>query len=332
VNFEFVCSMEKKFSRQSIVVDQSLESHEILVAPTSVGICGSDLYHFLSPQMGGLRLGHEWIGRVLETGSEVSNVKVGDMITTSATLGCGECEYCLEQKVNLCVRGDHLGSDKKGAICSVLKFKDFNAIKIQNDQSEEVLLEVMAVAEQAMQMLPFAPRKVLVLGAGTVGVLCAFLFKEKNIDCTIVEKSDFRIEKSKLLGLPVISLAQAIIGDFKNKFDLVIDATNDRSGKGGWNYLSYFGAKNFHAIIIGKYLNLVSLNSNELAKLNGSIGFMRGVPLSTLQLTVNKWSGRLRELGSSIITHRFGADELDKAFETALDTSKSIKVVIDLTL
>jgi len=81
---------------------------EVLVAMRRIGICGSDLHYFLHGRIGDhvveepLVLGHESAGEVLEAGSAVSGLSVGDRVTLEPGVPCDTCEYCKAGEYNLC--------------------------------------------------------------------------------------------------------------------------------------------------------------------------------------------------------------------------------------
>ena len=71
---------------------------DALVRVTTACICGSDLhpYHSMSPADGPARIGHEFIGVVEDTGSEVTTVRKGDLVVAPFAYSDGTCEYCRE--------------------------------------------------------------------------------------------------------------------------------------------------------------------------------------------------------------------------------------------
>ena len=333
---EYVYSSEKNFFSIPAPIPEVLAKDEVLVKVSAVGICGSDLYHHKTYRGDELRLGHEWIGSVVKKGALVTHLEIGDMVTSSSTLGCGECLYCLKTEVNMCENPIHLCSEKMGALRSYLQISSFNAIKLNSKNPSDVLLEVMAVAEEAMALLAAnkldQPKKALVLGAGTVGILCAHLLKEKGIEVSITDIQVSRVKRSIEIGLKGYPLNFLMMDkSAHNQFDVIIDATSDReSNVSGWSLLPIFGTKNMTAIMVGKYIAPVEIKPDMLAKLASRLVFMRGVPLNTLEMTVKKWSGQMDFLASKLITHHFDAEKLSDGFEVASNTQVSGKVVITL--
>lgn len=82
-----------------------LNPRDAIVQVTTTALCGSDLhlYNGVIPTMqAGDILGHEFMGRVVETGSEVKNLQVGDRVVVPFTIACGRCFYCKRELWSLC--------------------------------------------------------------------------------------------------------------------------------------------------------------------------------------------------------------------------------------
>jgi threonine dehydrogenase-like Zn-dependent dehydrogenase len=82
-----------------------LNPHDAVIKVTTAAICGSDLhlYNGVIPSMQkGDILGHETMGEVMEVGSMVRNVKVGDRIVIAFDIACGKCHYCEEEEFSAC--------------------------------------------------------------------------------------------------------------------------------------------------------------------------------------------------------------------------------------
>ena len=80
---------------------------DAIVRVTSTAICGSDLHLYggMIPQMEkGDVLGHEFMGEIMEVGSEVRTLKVGDRVVVPFVIACGECHYCKRDLWALCER------------------------------------------------------------------------------------------------------------------------------------------------------------------------------------------------------------------------------------
>ena len=88
---------------------------EVVVAPSVVGICGSDMHLYKEGRIGDsvveapLVLGHEAAGRIVAVGSEVSELKIGDRVIVEPGIACGQCRLCRLGRYNLCPNVRFLG-------------------------------------------------------------------------------------------------------------------------------------------------------------------------------------------------------------------------------
>ena len=100
------CWFGKKDMRIQEVPDpEILNPHDAIVRITSTAICGSDLHlygGFVPGMEKGDIVGHEFMGEVVEVGSEVKKLKVGDRIVVPFTISCGECFFCKKGLFSLC--------------------------------------------------------------------------------------------------------------------------------------------------------------------------------------------------------------------------------------
>ena len=82
-----------------------LNARDVIVKVTSTAICGSDLHiydGYIPTMMKGDILGHEFMGEVVEVGSSVNNLKVGDRIVNPFPIACGQCFFCHTEEFSLC--------------------------------------------------------------------------------------------------------------------------------------------------------------------------------------------------------------------------------------
>ena len=153
-----------------------------VVAVTASAICGSDLHFYQGdyPIVDPIALGHEAIGTVVEAGSEVSSVRVGDRVMVSSVAGCGRCAGCATRDPIRCFSGPQIfGSGMLGGAQSELlavPAADFQLAEIPDgiDDEEALLLtDNLATGWAAAQRADIpVGGTAAVIGLGAVG-LCA---------------------------------------------------------------------------------------------------------------------------------------------------------------
>lgn len=153
-----------------------------IVKVESTAICGSDL-HFLEghyPLVEPVALGHEAIGTVVETGSQVTGFSIGDRVLVSSVAGCGQCAGCATGDPIRCVHGPQIfGSGVLGGAQSELlavPAADFQLLAVPDGISTEqalLLTDNLATGWAAAQRADIPPGgSVAVIGLGAVG-MCA---------------------------------------------------------------------------------------------------------------------------------------------------------------
>lgn len=82
-----------------------INPRDAIVQVTTTALCGSDLHLFngvIPTMQAGDILGHEFMGNVVEIGSDVKNLRVGDRVVVPFTIACGRCFYCKRELWSLC--------------------------------------------------------------------------------------------------------------------------------------------------------------------------------------------------------------------------------------
>ena len=213
------------------VSDPTPGPKDVVIEVAAVGICGTDTHVFDGEFEGTvfpLIPGHEASGTVVAVGSEVTTIAVGDHVAVNPSTTCGECEFCLNGKGNLCRNWNGLGvvaSD--GASAEFLKAPVANAFRLkeETDLFQAALIEPTACAIRGFDILP---RKMgehyLVYGSGTMGLLMAQLAPRAGAaSVTIVDPNRSRLDVAREVGIEHVCSS----ADEANRaeWDVVIDCT-----------------------------------------------------------------------------------------------------------
>ena len=338
IDKEALYSSTSGFSLEDINSPPSeLSGDQILIKPTMVGICGSDLFALRTFEGENFRIGHEWVGEVVATGPD-SKLQIGDRVSSPAVLGCGKCDFCQEGKNNLCTQSPTLGSQDLGMLRTWVVLNSWQVAKVPNqcDDHGAALLEVAAVADEAFRLLDQLDGKkenLLIAGAGPVGVFCAIVAKERGLNYQLLEIEKERIEKAKSMGLNVLPVGQALLDTgHAGQYDALLDCSGDNNGKPGfWKYFHYFAAVGIRGIIVGKYKDDPTINSNLFAKKQALLFWMRGMSTNDLQKSIDDWAPKIKKYQADFIDNTFSLREVQKAFEFAKDRKETLKVMIKIS-
>ena len=165
---------------------------EVLIKAKTVGVCGSDLHLFRGThpfRHAPAILGHEIAGEVVEVGSKVSKIKVGDRVTVEPQVGCGHCEMCEKGYVSLCKNKKVPGTPKWiGAFSEYFNAEEKAVYKLADSTSYEMgtLAEPFAVAIHTINHAETKSGALVILGAGTIGMLTLAFAKHKGYSPIIV--------------------------------------------------------------------------------------------------------------------------------------------------
>lgn len=238
---------ENGFEKREYTAPKTIGDHEIHVKPLRALICASDFHHMLSNPTQEIVLGHEWVGRVIKA-SPNSTVKEGQLVTSTACLHCGDCEQCRSGHTNYCDNKSWLGFEENGALSTLLVLSDHHVVTLPNDLTlrQAALFEVASVGFESVRLLSECGKieggKVLVMGAGPVGIFCALAAKKKGLDVTLLDKLPKRVKLASDLGFNCLHTSQILTSkDFHHHFSHLIDATGDAHGKGALNYILLLG-------------------------------------------------------------------------------------------
>ncbi|GHS94920.1 sorbitol dehydrogenase [Synergistales bacterium] len=184
-----------------------LKDDEVLIKVATAGVCGSDLHLFRGThafRKPPAILGHEVAGDIVEVGKDVKKFKVGDRVTVEPHLGCGVCEFCKQDLVNLCTAKAAPGTPKWiGAFVEYFNAPEKTLYKLDDKVSYEVgtLIEPLAVAVHALERAQVKEKDcVVILGAGTIGLLVQVVAREMGYK-TIITTDTARFNRDISLKL-----------------------------------------------------------------------------------------------------------------------------------
>lgn len=187
---------------------------DVLIKMKVLGVCGSDIHYYVSGKIGSqvvkypFPVGHEGAGEVVETGSGVTHVKVGDRIAIEPAMPCFKCDQCLEGRHHTCRNLKFLGcpGQADGCLSEYIVMPETSCFPISESMSydQAAISEPLAIGVYAVRLanMDFAGKNVGILGFGPIGmsVLLPLLQKgAKNVYVT--DKIDGRLAIAKKSGV-----------------------------------------------------------------------------------------------------------------------------------
>ena len=208
-----------KIALENRPVPKIQDDRDAIIKVTLTTICSSDIHikHGAVPRaVPGTILGHEFVGRVVETGSAVKKINPGDRVSVNVETFCGECFFCKRGFVNNCTDPDGgwaLGCRIDGgqAEYARIPFAD-NGLTVIPDQvpDEQALFngDILSTGYWAAKIGELNPADtVAVIGAGPTGLctmMCARLYTPARI--IAIDTDEYRLKLAEEKGLADITL------------------------------------------------------------------------------------------------------------------------------
>ena len=317
------------------------EPDQVCLSMGPVGICGSDVHYWQHGRIGDfilnapMVLGHESAGTVCAVGIDVKHLQVGDRVAVEPGYPCYTCSICLGGRYNLCPDMKFCATPPyDGSLCQYYCHKAAFCFKLPENVSldEGALLEPLSVAVHACQRGKLAfGQKVLVCGAGPIGLVNMLVAKAGGATVTITDISESRLAKAKEMGADatfhVTSRDSRETADDIVKLhgysDLTIECTGVESSIGAGLWATKPG---------GSYVQ-VGYGKAEVNFPIVAVG-IREIDIYGIFRYVNCYPKALALVASgavnvkSLITHRFPLKEAIKAFEIT-KAGTGVKVIID---
>ena len=174
----------KEFELQDLPTPEILPN-EVLINTAYAGVCGTD--HDLYAGRPGsaaavppIVLGHENSGVVAAVGADVTNVKVGDRVAVDPNIYCGQCEFCLTQRPELCDHLSAVGVTRNGGLAEQFTAPATVVYKLPDNVSlrDASAIEPVSCAVHGLDLLKLRPyQKALVIGDGFMGQIFAQLLQ-----------------------------------------------------------------------------------------------------------------------------------------------------------
>jgi L-iditol 2-dehydrogenase len=185
----------------------AIGEYEVLIAVKRCGICGTDPHiyrgHFPTPLP--LIQGHEFSGEVVEIGSAVTSVKIGEKVTADINISCGKCFYCRMGQKLFCEDIVQIGVHTNGAFAQYVKAPEVNIYKLPSNMTweEAAYIEPLACVIRGQERANITMGStVAIIGAGPMGLVHAQLAKMNGASTVIMsEMNPTRIAKARSLGV-----------------------------------------------------------------------------------------------------------------------------------
>ena len=295
-----VFSSLKKLTYKNIQ-NPKINKNESIIKVTATGICGSDMHAFNGLDMikkkPPIVLGHEIIGIDLQNNKQCA---------INPIISCRKCEQCKKKMEHLCPNLSMIGMTKpkkiNGGFAELLSVPKDNILYLPQNKNiyDFALIEPTAVALHAVNLSKaysvqnFSKLKILVIGAGSIGILTTLILKIRKVtNLSIVDSNSKKLSIcKKFTNLSIFKPFQKNL--LKQKFDIIYDAVGSKRSREQSLELVKAGGLIIHIGLssINEGINFLKLTRNEV-KLIGSYAYTNQEFKKSMSLIHNKKLGSL---------------------------------------
>lgn len=241
-------ALVKKYPKPGLWLDEvpvpEMGINDVLIKVHKTAICGTDLHIWdwnawaqktiPVPMV----IGHEFVGRVEAIGSNVADLKIGDIVSGEGHLVCGRCRNCLAGRRHLCKDTKGIGVNRTGA------FAEYICIPVTNvwhaDQS--IPMEVLSIfdpfgnATHTTLAFPVLGEDVLITGAGPIGIMATAIARHAGARHIVTtDMNPYRLDLAKKMGATVaLNVKERTLADVRKELGMKegFDVGLEMSGNG----------------------------------------------------------------------------------------------------
>ncbi len=191
-------------------VDKPTIGHnDVLVKVNKTAICGTDIHIFNWDDWAKatipvpMTVGHEFAGKIIDLGSEVKGLNIGDRVSAEGHVTCGHCRKCRAGERHLCRNTIGIGVDRPGAFAEYISVPASNICKLPDTINDELgaLLDPLGNAAHTALEFDLVGEDVLITGAGPIGIMAVAIARHVGArHIVITDINDYRLNIAKKMG------------------------------------------------------------------------------------------------------------------------------------
>jgi threonine 3-dehydrogenase len=339
-------ALVKRHAKEGIWLEDMPEpkvgNNDALVKIKKTAICGTDIHIYNWDEWAQKTIpipmitGHEYAGEIVELGSNVSDLKVGDIVSGEGHITCGRCRNCLAGTIHLCPNTIGVGVNRTGAFAEYLSVPAKNIFKPSREMSTDLLACFDPYGNAVHTALSFnmVGEDVLITGAGPIGMMSAMVASHAGArNIVITDINQYRLDLIKKILPKIItvnvkkdSISKELMGSLGifEGFDVGLEMSGSpkafadmlnkmiNGGRIAMLAIMPAGSGIDWDLVVFKGLTIKGVYGREIFETwyKGSMMVQSGLPLE------------------KIITHRFNFNEFQEGFDV-MRSGKSGKVILN---
>lgn len=318
-----------------------ISDNEVLIKMLACGLCGTDIQKIRGDSVTKPTvLGHEVVGQIVKKGKNINNYQLGDRVITAIHVPCFTCHYCNKGHYTICEQFRTNNIDP-GGFAEFIRIPELHLKHLTHKVSDNVtdeeatLIEPIACCLHGLKQADIRPDdSVLIMGAGTIGILHAQLAKIKGANKVIVsDMSEYKLQKALKVGSDyAINITEK---------DIISEVNQITNGQGVDVIVIAAGVSSLVSDAVnmvrraGRIIVFSGFDKNKLVTLDASRFFKDEISIiGTYSVTPYEFPEALdllekRKLNTDeMITHVFPLDKLSEAIDLSTDPKQSVLKVI----
>lgn len=322
------------------IAEPAIGINDVLIRVLRAGICGTDVHIYQWDDWAQktipvpMAIGHEFVGEIVEVGSNVSDFFPGDIVSGEGHVTCGRCRNCLAGRRHLCASTQGVGVNRPGA------FAEFIALPMTNiwrhhagiDLDVAAIFDPFGNAVHTALSFPVLGEDVLITGAGPIGIMAIPVVRHAGArHVVITDLNPFRLALARKMGATLaVNSAEMPLPEVQKKLGMTEGFDVGLEMSGSPHALRDMIANMSHGGKIAALGIPAKESPMDWRPVIFNMLTIKGIYGREMYETWYKMSVMLAS-GldiAPVITHRFGYKDFEKGF-AAMISGQTGKVVLD---
>jgi threonine 3-dehydrogenase len=204
--------------------------NDVLIRVERTGICGTDLHIYNWDDWARrtipvpMVVGHEFVGEVVEAGTNVTDFFPGDIVSAEGHVVCGRCRNCLAGRRHLCKDTQGIGVNRPGAFAEYISVPMTNVWHHQHGIDRDVasIFDPFGNAVHTALSFPLLGEDVLITGAGPIGMMAVAVARHAGARYVVVtDVNEYRLELARKMGATIaLNVQQGSLGEIRKQLGM----------------------------------------------------------------------------------------------------------------
>jgi threonine 3-dehydrogenase len=322
------------------VVPPEPGANDVLIKIHKAAICGTDIHIYNWDAWSQktvpvpLVIGHEFTGEVAGVGSAVTGFAAGERVSAEGHITCGHCRNCRAGKRHLCRNTVGVGVQRAGGFADYVVIPAVNVFRVPKEIPDEIsaFFDPLGNAVHTALSFDLVGEDVLITGAGPIGVMAAAIARHVGARHVVVtDLNDYRLGLARKMGATrAVNVQKTTLDEVMKELGMTegFDVGMEMSGNGDALRAMLDGMNHGGRVaILGIPPKEVSIDWNKVI-FKGLV--LKGIYGREMFETWYKMTAMIQSglNVAPVLTHRFKAEDYEKAFET-MRSGQSGKVVLE---